>query len=1045
VKTAAWLLLLSSAAAAQTVTVTGTVQYQDLNYTNGGFTGGTTDRLIRGAEVEIIRQSDGTPLGNGVTDITTGAFSIGPISQGEIVQARVYARGAGPGSKINAVVMNNSSANAVYTALTPSIDTATVTDFTTVTFSSSGAGPAFNLFDCAVKSFQYQATLDVDLPLTPPLLKIYWQSGTSTGTFFVRALNAIFFLGTSSDPDEYDDDIILHEIGHWVASNFSTDDTLGGPHTVLDQLDPRTSWSEGWAHYWSAAVRRAVGSEYPSPQTQVDNFGAGNSVFSIETPNFPLLMVQATNEVAVAAVLWDVTDPANEAWDVVAAGNELEVWNAVNNRIPARTAITLEDFREGLLLETSPAFMLLVTGTEATLGIMNERGIRYYPDSSESNNTFGSATPLPLGPGLAFRTLFAAGDEDWYALTLTPGILVAETLNLGDGADTRIELYAPDGTTILAFNDNQAPGDPSSLIQYSIGAGGTFFLRVVNAGTVVENGYYDVRVRIVVNVPPVITSVTASVTGGVAPLRVTLSGSATDFENEYLEYQWDFEGAGRFDWSSLRGPTVTTTYSKPGVYTAALRVVDGAAATDTGTVVITVLPAALPAISVLPDVSSGPAPLVVTYTPSVTGPAPAASYVWDFDGDGVPDRASLTGSPASFTYRAAGTFTARLIVTDAFNRSYEVLSSSVTVTGPAGPGVAVTATNGNIPYLSSIAAFFGAMASIEYDVDGDGRFDFVFTPPVAAISPEIQRAGVFTVKARVTDPSGLTGSGTTPMTATAFGTRGWLLSPRAGDGVSGTSVTLTAEAIPSGIIKKVQFQYRPDALPGPWIDIGGAILSDGTLFSAPWDVSALPSAFVDVRILVDDLVSSGDDSNTVFVDALAPTLSESGGRVDAFVDPGRRKVLRNAAGVWVIVPAKAFSGAGLLRLESAARPLGNGSALGLQPSGSTFRVAPGASVDAPFRVRIPFSGDGSALEMHVYDEPSAVWYRPISSRVSHADGWVEAEGIAPGLYALFALPPEFLGGGSGGGGRFCAAQTSGSSGPWIAFLALGLIACSRRR
>src|SRR5258708_6686924 len=113
-------------------------------------------------------------------------------------------------------------------------------------------------------------------------------------------------------------------MGHWVAFIFSRDDTLGGDHYIVDQLDPRTSWSEGWAHYWSAAVRRHENlrlsglpgpppPEYAAPNLQVDNKGAGNDVFDIEGPSFPALTVMATNEVAVACVLWDITDSANEA------------------------------------------------------------------------------------------------------------------------------------------------------------------------------------------------------------------------------------------------------------------------------------------------------------------------------------------------------------------------------------------------------------------------------------------------------------------------------------------------------------------------------------------------------------------------------------------------------------------------------------------------------------------------------------------------------------------------------------------------------------
>src|SRR5436190_23412472 len=116
------------------------------------------------------------------------------------------------------------------------------------------------------------------------MLTVDWEARCPYGAYFDRVPNAVFFLGLSSDPDEFDDDIILHEMGHWVAFNFSRDDTLGGDHVIVDQLDPRTSWSEGLAHYWSAAVRRHENlrlsalpgpppPEYAAPNLQVDNKG----------------------------------------------------------------------------------------------------------------------------------------------------------------------------------------------------------------------------------------------------------------------------------------------------------------------------------------------------------------------------------------------------------------------------------------------------------------------------------------------------------------------------------------------------------------------------------------------------------------------------------------------------------------------------------------------------------------------------------------------------------------------------------------------------
>ncbi len=1029
------MIALAFLVAAQVI-VTGTPQYEDRDYTTSGFTGGTTIRPIRAADVEIILVSDGSVVGTGLTDPVTGAFSIASIPSGVEVQARIYARHSGSwGDKMNAVVMNNSTSNAVAAGLSNPINTGATTAFGPVLFTIlGGAAPAFNIFDCEIKSFQYQASVDVDLPSVPPLLKIYWQAGSSTGTFFARTLNSVFLAGTSADPDEYDDDIILHEIGHWVASNFSKDDTLGGPHTIVDQLDPRTSWSEGWAHYWSSTVRRFFPAEYASPQTQVDNLGGGGfSVFNVETPSFASFAIMATNELAVVAVLWDITDAANEAPFDTLTGNEQAVWQAVNNQIPLRTNITLEDFTAGLAIE-APAIMPAVTGSEGSPGIMKARSIRYYPDSSEVNDTSATATSLPLGPaGLAQRTLFGAGDQDWYQVSLVSGILVAETLNLGDGADPLIELFASDGSTLLASG--------KSPLQFSIITGGTYYLRVTSASAVVENGYYDVRAQIVLNVPPVVSSVSASVTSGFAPLRVTFSGVASDFENEYLEYQWDFEGDGRYDWASLRGPRVTTTYARPGVYNATLRVVDGAAAAATRSVLITVLPSSAPAIVVTQDSAGGPAPSTVTFGVSVSGVIPV-SYAWDFDGDGVVDRISVTSDPVAFTYRSVGAFTPRVTVMDTFGRAYQVFGGPVTITAAAPPTLTLTATNGNIPYAALLSATPSAAGTLEYDVDGDGAYEVVFSPPVTPLSFEIHRAGVFTAKARVTDPSGVSASATAPLVATAIGTRGWMIAPRGGDALAGT-VTLTAEATPAGRVKKAQFQYRQNSPPGAWIDIGGALLSTDTLFTSTWDVTPLPaSSIVDLRVLIDDAISSGDSANTVMTNAAAPTWSESGGTLDAGLDPTRAKTLRNIAGVWVIAPA---GGPASLRISPASRPLGNGSALALAPVGGAWRITAAAPFGLPLRVRLPLAADDPSIEIHAYDEAAGVWYRPGMSRVSHDDGWVEAEAFGPGIFALFGSPPGAVAGGSGSGGRFCSAHAGGNPGPWIVVLALGLVACCRRR
>lgn len=488
-RTAAVFLLLSSAAAAQ-VTVTGTVQYEDRTYGPTGFTG-TAMRPVRQADVELL--TSGTSFGFGETD-ETGSFSFSGVPSDPNVQVRIYARRAS--GMIHATVFNNNSANAIYTVLSAGIDSSAVTSFGTISILQTGAGPAFNIFDCAVKTFQYLASLDSSLAAIPTPMNIYWELNSSNGTFFDRTVNGIFLLGESSDPDQYDDDIILHEMGHWIAWAFSKDDSLGGPHSITDQLDPRTSWSEGWAHYWSATVRRFFPAEYAYPNLQVDNFGSGNSVFDIEAPSFPTLAIMATNELAVASVLWHITDGNTLPPAGSGALYEPDIWQSVSVQIPLSTNITLEDFHAGLTV-VAPAIMPTVSGSETTPGIFKDRLIRYYPDDSEPNGSPGTAAPLSLGPvGLIQRTFFGDPNDDWYSVAATTGVLSVDTLNLGDGCVPIIQLYDSTGTTLLSSAATQNPVDLSSQLSWAVYADATYLVRILRSGTVVQYGYYDVRAQI---------------------------------------------------------------------------------------------------------------------------------------------------------------------------------------------------------------------------------------------------------------------------------------------------------------------------------------------------------------------------------------------------------------------------------------------------------------------------------------------------------------------------------------------------------------------
>jgi hypothetical protein len=1004
VRTLIVLLALSSAAAAQ-VTVAGTVTYQDRTYDGGGFTG-TTTRFVRQAEIELVRSSDNALLGSGTTD-DNGAFSFN-IAADMIVRLRVYARRVG--GKFNAEIRNNLGSNQLYTALSNTYDTTSGVPFT-ITLTIAGAAPVFNLFDCAVNSFKYLALREPSLANVPPLLRIFWQAGSTNGTYYDRSVNSIFLLGQTSDPDEYDDDIVLHEIGHWITANFSKDDTPGGPHTIVEQLDPRLSWSEGFAHYWSAAVRQFAG--YPFPTLQVDNFGSGHSTFDIEGPSVPSQAIMATNELAVVAILWDIIDTVDEGGFDGVGNLETPVWKAIKEQIPNRINITLEDFHVGLAaVLNDPPTMDLVTGTEGSAGIFKDRKVRYYADGSEQNNAFGFAKTLTPGPaGLVTRTFHDSTDEDWYSIVATPGTLTVETRNLGDGGDTRLELYDSTGTTLLASNDNRGPSDLSSQVSHVAPLGGTFLARVVRVGSLVERGYYDIRAQIAGNGPPTVTAISASAVQGSAPLRVTFTASISDVDGGSHEFRWDFNGDGIVDWSSFASPTVTTTFEEAGTFASQLQVVDSGDSSVTATVTISVLPFTPPTVT-LSAVSNGTAPHTVNFDATVSGATPTA-FLWDADGDGIDDGASTATAAFPFTYRSAGTFFPRLLIRDSQGRATRALVPAITVAAGASPPTigAFTATGGIVPYASSMDvghSDLGPSGVVEFDVDGDGRFDFRVPAGSATgttFLPEIQRAGTFSPVVRVTDSAGLSLSATAAYVARTVGLAGWMVDPRAGDRLSGNSVTLTAQAVPQGPTKMVQFQVRTSAGPGPWTNVGAPIASTGTLFTTTWDVTGLPNlTSFDVRILINGTASSGDAANTVVIDSGAPTISENGALRAKSVRNDRTTISRAASGVWAIVPLGSTPDPLALTLDPAAAPAANGTAAGKTLHGSGYSVTFAGTITSPWILRLPCSGDSTSLEIHHFDTPSGTWHQFAPSRAGD-DGWVETEVNATGVYAVFGPVP----------------------------------------
>lgn len=117
-------------------------------------------------------------------------------------------------------------------------------------------------------------------------------------------------------------------------------------------------------------------------------------------------------------------------------------------------------------------------------------------DESEPNDTSGQADEITEFPAKPQAAISPVDDQDWYAVEVTAGkpTVVAETRGANGAAcgttvETIVELYAPDGTTLVESNDDASGIGACSRIDgrgQNTGARdlapGTYFLRVRELG-----------------------------------------------------------------------------------------------------------------------------------------------------------------------------------------------------------------------------------------------------------------------------------------------------------------------------------------------------------------------------------------------------------------------------------------------------------------------------------------------------------------------------------------------------------------------------------
>jgi len=154
--------------------------------------------------------------------------------------------------------------------------------------------------------------------------EVHWEPGYGeTKSYYISFWEEITIADDPSNPDQWDDSVIIHEWGHMADDIYSCDDSPGGPH-FLNRLvgDTELAWGEGYPDYGQSAVRAAVGD--PFGNFYLDISGSGSPGISVNLETTPTSgLVSVLYEFAIASALWDLNDGANDGLDTISLGHPM--------------------------------------------------------------------------------------------------------------------------------------------------------------------------------------------------------------------------------------------------------------------------------------------------------------------------------------------------------------------------------------------------------------------------------------------------------------------------------------------------------------------------------------------------------------------------------------------------------------------------------------------------------------------------------------------------------------------------------------------------
>lgn len=501
-----------------TFTVSGTARYDRYEpVTTGGVCGGAVGRLDYGSKLDLpIRRavvqvlSGSTVLASGLTN-DLGAFSISGVNApaGTSLKVRVQARSTvtgyapdgvgGAASEICSgaswdirVVNNVTNCNISTTdgSLRPqyAIDSGAViapsggtldigTLRAAIQANSSGdtryterAGAPFAILDTAISGLevacQHSASHDFPLlyvnwsPLNSPTSGNRYEGAITTSFYTTEGSGSVanlYILGRDGvDTDELDRHVVAHEFGHYLENKIYRSDSIGGAHSLIDTLDPRLAFGEGFGNAFAGMVHR--------DPVYLDTYSSGNQCgFNINVATAPSSNDDrgVFSERSMQYLLWQLWDERNGTAN---DGSFDRIGTVFSNYHKSTTAFTTgltfgaayvieygssaENF--DLYWEGGTALNSPAAAVAGPFDTANDLGVAYAPNRRYRQGASG--TLFPAGFWRQYRLLTSGANSDTDHMRIATGGYTGSAFFNKYGARRYYRLIASAATTTVSVS-----------------------------------------------------------------------------------------------------------------------------------------------------------------------------------------------------------------------------------------------------------------------------------------------------------------------------------------------------------------------------------------------------------------------------------------------------------------------------------------------------------------------------------------------------------------------------------------------------------------